>query len=58
MESMEVFKFLEKLDLNGVEIARALDKSKISKTIDVIKENPQITKRELMEKVGIEGYIY
>ncbi len=49
-----VMDYLQGLGLNMLTIGRAIDDSKFQQSYQAITENPKITKREFLDKVGIE----
>ena len=50
----EIEQFLLDLGLEWIEIAEALSDGYEQKTISLVKNNPKITRIELLEELGIE----
>ena len=48
--------YLEKLGTHPVTIAKVLDDSICETSYQILKENPTISKKEFLKKLGIEEY--
>ena len=55
-KNLLVIQYLKKLDVHPVTIAEALDNKIYAKTYQILQENPTISKREFLKKLGIEEY--
>ena len=53
-----VMDYLQRLGLDMITIGEAVEDQKLEKSYQLIKENPQITKKEFLEKMQIEEVIY
>ena len=51
-----VIQYLKKLDVHPVTIAEALDNKIYAKTYQILQENPTISKRDFLKKLGIVEY--
>ena len=55
---LEIEQYLRDLGLTWITIAKALSDENSDKAIQLITENPQITKAEFLKKMEIEEYKY
>ena len=51
-----VAKYLEELNIHPVTIAKAVSDDNYEKSYQLIQENPQITKQEFLEKMGMSEF--
>lgn len=49
-----VMKYLETLDVHPMNVAEAVSDDKYRKSYQLIMDNPKISKKEFLEKMGIE----
>lgn len=53
-----VMDYLQSLGLDMITIGEAVEDQKLEKSYQLIKENPQITKNEFLEKMEIEEFVH
>lgn len=53
-----VMDYLQSLGLDMITIGEAVEDQKLEKSYQLIKENPQITKKEFLEKMEIEEFVH
>ena len=50
--------FLEKLNIHSVTVTEAMSDENYRKSYQIITDNPQITKEDFLEAMGLEEYRY
>ena len=53
-----VMDYLQSLGLDMITILDTIDDQNLEKSYQLIKENPQITKKEFLEKMEIEEFVH
>lgn len=55
-KGMLIMKFLKKLDVHPITVAIAVSNENYKKSYQIIQENPNITKKEFLEKMQLIEY--
>lgn len=51
-----VIQYLKKIDVHPITIGVSLSEQNYEKTYQILQENPTISKRDFLKKLGIEEY--